>query len=169
MTDKLYAQLVTCTNPFTAAATLSNGQDLWNVATHALAPQEAVPPVLGAFDLGLQQREAFQARLVVGKLFWDTPIKRNNLLTLGPASKVRRKSNSASLGLASTSAVLYEIMTRALTDPDNNCTAEKLLPWGLITLPRLKADEHAPEGGRARQRLARRRQSGLGRAAEKGQ
>ena len=141
MTAKLYAQLLTYTNPFSVASTQSNGEDLWNVATQALAPRKAVPQILGAFLLGVEQREAFKARLEDGKLFWDTPIKRNNLPTLGPASKVKRKIKSGSRSLASTSAVLYEIMTRALNDPDRDWTAEKLLPWSLIELPRLKADE----------------------------
>ena len=142
MMAKLHAQLLTYTSPFSVAAYQSNGQDLWNVATQALAPRTAVPQILGAFELGVEQREAFKDRLTDGKLFWDTPIKRNNLPTLGPASKVKRKAKSGSRSLASTSAVLYEIMTRALTDPDRDWTAEKLLPWSLIELPRLKADEH---------------------------
>ena len=140
MTASLYAQLLTYTNPFCIAATHSNGQDLWNIATHTLVLRKVVPQTLGAFELGEMQRQAFQSRLTDGKLFWDTPMKRNNLPTLGPVSTVKRKKNSASLSLASTSAVLYEIMTRALTDPDRNWTAEKLLPWSLIELPRLKAD-----------------------------
>ena len=140
MAQAIYGRLLTCANPFSLASTKANGAHLWNIANHALAPPSAVPRILGAYQLGVEQREAFQPALWNGEMFWGR-MARNNIPKFNPITALRRNTAKGGINLASSAGVLYEIMTRALSDPGQTWTAAMLLQWSLVELPRIKADE----------------------------